>query len=296
MQSQPVLRPKKVKPMLTLASIAEEIDHLKPVGDVAGRVMALLDDPDCGMSDLSEIIRHEPALTANVLKLANSAYFGLPGKIEDARQAIIYLGMTLVVDLVLLVSCSDSFAGAHEGYALDAGALWKSAVSAAILANDLAELKGVQSRSRVFTGALLRDIGKVVLNQHVQAGIDAITACVEQQGVTFREAEMEVLGFDHAQVGAMVAEKWHFPPVLACIIRHSHDPATADACFAEASLVYVADVMCRKMAIGVGLDDPHYPIDEHLVRSVGISETQMEAVAAAFDSKMERINALFEMA
>ena len=82
--------------MSTVDSILEAVDQLKPISDVAGKVMALLDDPDCGMSDLSEIIRHEPALTANVLKLANSSYFGLPGKINDAKQAVVYLGQHLV--------------------------------------------------------------------------------------------------------------------------------------------------------------------------------------------------------
>ena len=92
--------------MATLEAIIDEIDQLKPVSDIAGKVMSLLDDPDCGLSDLVDIIRFEPALTTNVLKLANSAYFGLPGKIDDAKQAIIYLGMTQVVELVLLACCS----------------------------------------------------------------------------------------------------------------------------------------------------------------------------------------------
>jgi HD-like signal output (HDOD) protein len=87
--------------MPAIESILQAIDQLKPVTDIAGKVMALLDDPDCGLSDLSDIIRHEPALTANILKLANSAYFGLPGKLSDVKQAIVYLGMTQVVDLVL---------------------------------------------------------------------------------------------------------------------------------------------------------------------------------------------------
>lgn len=282
--------------MLTLASLSEEIDQLKPVADVAGKVMALLDDPDCGMSDLSEIIRHEPALTANVLKLANSSYFGLPGKIEDARQAIIYLGMAQVVDLVLLVSCSESFAGTHEGYGLDSGALWKSAVSAAIIATDLAESKGIQPSSRVFTGALLRDIGKVVLNQHVRSALETIIDCVKTQALTFREAELRVLGFDHCQIGAMLAEKWHFPPALQCIIRYYHTPFEAEACVPEASIVYLADSICRKMEIGTGIDDPSYTEDDQVIQSLGLSEADIDGIITGFGSKMERVNALFEAA
>ena len=151
--------------MPTIASIIEEISHLKPVSDVAGKVLELLDDPECGMSDLSDIICHEPALTANLLKLANSAYFGLPGKMDDAKQAIVYLGMVQVVDLVLLASCSESFNSAQDGYGLNNGELWKSAVSAAIITNDLAKIKGLKQNGLLFSGALLRDIGKLVSNR-----------------------------------------------------------------------------------------------------------------------------------
>ena len=282
--------------MSTVDSIIEAIDHLKPVSDIAGKVMALLDDPDCGISDLSDTIRHEPALTANVLKLANSSYFGLPGKINDAKQAVVYLGMTQVVDLVLLVSCSESFSGSHGGYGLTTGELWKSAVSAAILANDLAEAKGLKQTSLFFTGALLRDIGKVVLDQHVKSAIEPIMNRVNIQSMTFREAERQVLGFDHCQVGAEVAKNWHFPTPLQCIIRYSHTPLVATGCFLEASIVYMADALCRKMEIGLGVDDPSYPEDDRVSRSVGLQSSQVQGVVDGFGRKMDRVNALFSVA
>jgi HD-like signal output (HDOD) protein len=279
--------------ILTITSILEEIDHLKPVADVAGKVVALLDDSDCGTADLSEIICHEPALTANVLKLANSSYFGLPGKIEDARQAIVYLGMDQVVDLILLVSCSKSFRGSHEGYGLDAGKLWESAVSAAIVAGDLADLKGIKPSSLAFTGALLRDIGKVVLNRYVRTGIESILALVNSLDITFKEAERRVLGFDHAQIGAMLAEKWHFPPSLQCILRCYHTPSRAKECYPEASIVYLADAIIRKMGIGTGLDDDYYKEDEDVARSLELSESQIRYVIDGFEGKMERVRTLF---
>jgi HD-like signal output (HDOD) protein len=281
--------------MPTVESIIEATDHLKPISDVAGKVLALLDDPDCGVSDLSDIIRHEPALTANLLKLANSAYFGLPGKIIDAKQAIVYLGMSQVVDLVLLVSCSNSFSGSHEGYGLKAGELWKSAVSGAIIANDLAQLKGLKQGSLIFTGALLRDIGKVVLDQFINPAISKIMDRVTDQSITFAEAERQVLGFDHVQVGAMVAKNWNFPDALQCVIRYYHSPLEAKGCFLEASVVHLADALCRKLEIGPGVDDRSYPEDERVVRSLGLDASRIQGVIDNFGIKMERINALFNI-
>jgi HD-like signal output (HDOD) protein len=281
--------------MPTVESIIEATDHLKPISDVAGKVLALLDDPDCGVSDLSDIIRHEPALTANLLKLANSAYFGLPGKIIDAKQAIVYLGMSQVVDLVLLVSCSNSFSGSHEGYGLKAGELWKSAVSGAIIANDLAQLKGLKQGSLIFTGALLRDIGKVVLDQFINPAISKIMDRVTDQSITFAQAERQVLGFDHVQVGAMVAKNWNFPDALQCVIRYYHSPLEAKGCFLEASVVHLADALCRKLEIGLGVDDQSYPEDERVVRSLGLDDSKIQGVIDNFGLKMERINALFNI-
>ena len=279
--------------MSTVESIIEAVDHLKPVSDVAGKVMALLDDPDCGMTDLSDIIRHEPALTANVLKLANSAYYGLPGKIDDANQAVVYLGMAQVVDLVLLVCCADNLNGSHDGYGLDAGELWKSAVSAAIIANDLAEVSGLKPSGRVFTGALLRDIGKVVLNQHVGSAIPQILKLMKTQAISFQAAEYQILGFDHTQVGAMVVKKWHFPSTLQCIISGYHTPLDDTGCVLEASLVHLADAICRNMEIGLGLDDAFYTQDERVTESVGLKNSQIQQVMDGFGSKMERVNTLF---
>ena len=279
--------------MATLEAIIDEIDHLQPVSDVVGRVMSLLDSPDCGLSDLVDIIRYEPALTTNVLKLANSAYFGLPGKIDDAKQAIIYLGMTQVVELVLLVCCSEPFNGAHEGYEMAKGELWKNAVSAAIMANDLAHIKGINKSSLTFSGALMRDIGKVILDPYVRSAKDRILDRLKEDSMTFLDAERQVLGFDHVQAGALIAKKWNFPSALQCVIRYYHTPLEAKGCFMEASIVHLADAMCRKMQIGLGVDDSYYSEDERVGRSLGLTEIQIQDVVDDFGHKMERVQALF---
>ncbi len=280
--------------MLTIATIIESIDQLQPVSDIAGKVLRLINDPDSGTAELAEIIRHEPALTANVLKLANSAYFGLPEKIEDAKQAVIYLGMNQVIDLVLLVSCSEQLAGAHLGYGLASGKLWERAVTGAILADDLAQRLAMKHpRGLFFTGALLREIGKVVLNQYVILAADIITDRVNTQGVTFKEAEKQVLGVDHTQVGAMLVKKWHFPPSLVCIIGGYLTPAQAEGCELEASIVYTADMICRNMGIGPGVDDASYQIDATILRSIGLTDADIQAAVDGCEGKIDGLKASF---
>ena len=111
--------------------------------------------------------------------------------------------------------------------------------------------------------------------------------------MTFREAERQVLGLDHCQVGAMVAKNWHFPTRLQCIIRYSHTPLEAKGCFLEASIVSMADAICRNINIGLGVDDPYYPEDDRVARSIGLQFSQIQGVIDGFGSKIDRVNAIF---
>jgi HD-like signal output (HDOD) protein len=147
----------------------------------------------------------------------------------------------------------------------------------------------------IFTGALLRDIGKIVLNQYVAEAIDKIMHRVKTQAIAFDEAERLVLGVDHGQIGAMVVDRWHFPPALQCIIRHFRTPLKAKGCFAEASVVHIANSMRRKMEIGLGADDPTYPDDERVAHAMGFNDSDLQGVMDGFSAKIDRITSLFEI-
>ena len=152
--------------MSDIEPIIKEIDKLRPVPKVANKVMSIARDPQSSMSQLSEVITYDQALTANLLRMCNSAYFGLPSKIDSVHQAIVYLGMDQLIDLVLMSSGVENLKGKQEGYDLDEGELWRYSVSSALLARELAEKKGSENNHLIFTAALLKDIGKVVLNQY----------------------------------------------------------------------------------------------------------------------------------
>jgi HD-like signal output (HDOD) protein len=122
------------------------------------------------------------------------------------------------------------------------------------LASDLARIKGLKQCSLIFTGALVAGHRQGGAGSAYHSAAEKIMHRVVTQSITFAEAERQVLGFDHIQVGAMVADKWHFPDSLQCIIKYYHTPLKAKGCFSEASIVHLADAMCRKMEIGLGVD------------------------------------------
>ena len=280
--------------MSEIQSILKDIDRLKPIPQVAHKIMSIIEDPDSAMADLSDIIEHDVAVTANLLKVANSAYFGLPRKFESAHQAIVFLGMDQVVDLVLMTSSSENLQAAQEGYDLEAGELWRYSVASALIARDLAQRKEIGDQHLVFTAALLKDIGKVVLSQYVSESFEKINHLVMDQGYTFREAEKEIIGIDHSELGGMVAESWQFSPVMVEIIRNHHVPQDAKTGTAETHIVYMADTMCMMMGIGVGSDGLAYRFHKDAVKYLDLTERDFQEIMSSFGEKLQEVEDLLQ--
>lgn len=278
--------------MSNIKSIVKKIDSLKPVPQVANKVMSIAKDPNSSMADLSKVIIYDAAVTANLLKVANSAYFGMSGKVNSVHQAIVYMGMSQVIDLVTLASSSEDLKSAQEGYDLDAGELWKYSISSALIARDLAEKKRAQDSNLIFTAALLKDIGKVILSQHVGDSYEKINTLVAEEGFSFREAEKEVIGIDHAELGGMVAETWKFSQKMVEIIRNHHHPDESLESYLETAIVYLADTLCLMMGIGGGSDGLAYRFHQDVVKYLGLTERDFQEIMAGFGEKLEEVEAL----
>ncbi|MBW1721254.1 MAG: HDOD domain-containing protein [Deltaproteobacteria bacterium] len=278
--------------MKDIREIIKKIDALKPMPQVAQKVMAIAKDPQSSMADLSEIIIYDQALTANVLKLCNSALFGLPNKVESVQQAIVYLGMDQIVDLVLISGGASNLKGKHEGYDLEEGELWRYSVASSLIARDLAEIKKAENVHLIFTSALVKDIGKVILNQYVADSYEKIKFLVSKHGFSFKEAEKAVIGIDHAELGGLVAEKWNFSSKMIEIIRYHHSPSEAKESSFETCLVHLADSLCMMMGIGVGSDGLSYRFDRDAAEQLGFSERDFQEIIAGFGEKIQKVEEL----
>ena len=281
--------------MSDIKTIIKAIDKLEPIPQVANKVMSIAEDPNSSISDLSEVIVYDQVLTANLLKTCNSAYFGLAKKVESVHQAIVYMGMDQVVNLALMSGSTENFKTKQEGYGLDEGELWRYSVSCALIARELAEKKGVKKNHLIFTSALIKDIGKVILNQYVADSIEKINLLVSKAGFSFREAEKRVIGIDHAELGGMVAEKWKFSPKMVYIIRNHHLSEELSKDDFGTSIVYLADTLCMMMGIGVGSDGLAYRFHKDVVERLGFSEKDFQEVIAGFGEKLYHVEELIDV-
>ncbi|PKN68168.1 MAG: chemotaxis protein [Deltaproteobacteria bacterium HGW-Deltaproteobacteria-15] len=278
--------------MKDIQKILQGIDRLHPIPHVAEQVMLLARDPESSMSRIAEIITYDQILTANLLKTCNSSYFSVPKKVDSVQQAIVFVGIDQVVDLVWMSGGAANFRKRQDGYDLEEGDLWKYSVSSALISRELAEKRKMDNSHLVFTAALLKDIGKVVLSQYVADSFEKINLLVTQYGYSFMEAEKAVIGIDHAELGGLVAEKWGYSPKMVEIIRSHHLTDESTEFDLETSIVYLADTLCMMIGVGVGSDGLAYRFRKDVIDKLGFSDRDFQEVMAGFGEKLRKVEEL----
>jgi putative nucleotidyltransferase with HDIG domain len=272
-----------------------EIKNLTPVPAVVTQIMAAVDNPSATTQDIAEVIQYDPVLTANILRTCNCAFFGLRNPVESVKDAVAVLGMDQIMELVLLKACGPSLGKAQKGYGLEKGDMWRYSVSSALLAKSIAATHSPRDKNTIFTAALLKDIGKVVLDRFIADCLETINGLVRDRGLTFKEAERRVIGIDHAELGAMIGKMWKFSPKLVHIIRHHHLSEEAMRRDRDIAIVYLADCLCMMMGIGVGADGLAYRFHDSVLRDLGMSAADFSRIMADFTMEMDRIDELLRI-
>ncbi len=282
--------------MPDLKDIVRQIDLLEPVPPIATQIMALAEEPDSALSEIADLILNDPVITANLLKTCNSAYFGLNRKVESVRDAIAFVGLDQIVQLVMLNSASQNFKNQLQGYGLGEGELWRHAVSSAHVAKKLAGKFGIsQNKHLIYTAALLKDIGKLILGRFVAFSFEEINILVNSKGFSFNEAEKKVIGMNHEELGAMVGQKWRFSDKLIYIIRHHHlsnESAREDQ---ATSLVYLADIICMMMGVCTGADGLSYRFYSDVLKRMDLTEKDLQAIIAETVENQQKIENLLNL-
>jgi len=279
---------------MDIERIIKEIDTLEPVSHMGQRVMEITSNPDSSISELVEIIKYDQSITANLLRICNSSYFAVKKEIVSIKQAVSYLGLEKVACLVMIGNTAKNFSKAQMGYDLDKGELWRNSVSSALIAQDLAEKRGLNI-PLIFTSALIKDIGKVILDNYVNDSFKEISTAVQTKNISFIEAEKEIIGIDHAELGARVAEKWNFSSAMVNIIRNHHNPDRASADDLSVPIVYLADSICMMIGIGVGSDGLSYRHHQDALDRLNFTEVDLQITIAEFWEKLKDVEELVNL-
>lgn len=281
--------------MTNVALIIKKIKKLQPIPVVIHKIVAFLGDPDSSLSDLVELIERDPAITANLLKICNSAHFGLVGKVDSIQRAVALLGVKRIAELVLTHGLSQNLALALNGYSLAKGDLWKQSVAGAMMAKSLAERRGLDNQAAIYTAALLRDIGKVILHEYVADAISNIQQMVRKEGLSFIEAEKACIGLDHAALGAMIAKHWNFTPQLTFMIENHHLNSCKARDDAGTSTLYWADMVAMMVGTGIGVDRLAYHVYEDSFDDFSLSKDELRALMLMYKGFLQGAARLFEI-
>ena len=273
-----------------------EIKDLTPMPPVANRLLEIIEEPDSSINDIARIIQYDPVMTVDILKICNAAYWGLKLPAESIKDAVNMLGTDQIVELALVKSSATLLFGRQQGYGLEQGDMWRYSVSSAIIAKQVALRLGLNNKGTIFTAALIKDIGKIILEKYVVKDYKKINTLVKRSGYSFREAEKKVLGIDHAEMGALIGRIWKFSPRMIKLIQHHHLRDDSMMNDKEVAAVYLADCICMMMGNGVGADGLSYRFKKELMKTHGISHSDITAVMAEFGANMHEVTILLKMA
>ncbi len=246
---------------LTAPEVAAAVAELPPMPSSIQEVISACDDQDMTVGQLSQVVLRDQSLTANILKLANSSFYGHARRVTTVTEAVVMLGFSAIKSLAISSHTARLLSGSLPGYGLQQGELWRHSISVAFTARRLAVEVQLAPVEEAFVAGLLLDIGKTILSSYMENAFEEVTRISQERRVPFHEVEAELLGFDHAELGAQIASSWSFPPELEEAIRFHHSPSGATLKPTLAHCVHLADAACMMLGVGLGTDGLMYGID-----------------------------------
>ncbi len=277
--------------MIGTDEILGRVRDLPTLPSSVARLAALIGDENAGAREFEAVIRPDPALTTNLLRLANSAYFGLRREVDSVRQAIALLGLKRVFEVAASVSFARVIPPVLPGYGIDTKGFWTHSVAVGALAERLARELGREAPGLLFTAGLLHDVGKLAIGSFLMDESAQMRARMAEGRIPFVAAEQAVLGTDHSEVGLAVVERWGLPPAIGVAARWHHHPL--ETTNAEdrllASLVHAADCLAHLLGYGADVGEMRREVDRRVVELLDLRPARLEKVACETMSDIDEM-------
>ena len=208
-----------------------------------------LNNPNSAFDDFAKIISTDPALTSRLLKIVNSAFYGLSSQVETISHALNIIGTNQLVDMALASAVTSTFRGIPRDL-INMEAFWMHSVATGVAARKIGEYKKMEEADRFYLGGMLHDIGSLVLFKELPEKSKKVLEYCKKKNVSLSSVEIEAFGMNHAEVGGMILAGWNLPERIVEIVRYHHDPMESKKYFIEASIIQLADHMVHEMDIG----------------------------------------------
>jgi putative nucleotidyltransferase with HDIG domain len=274
-----------------LVHIMKCIETLPPVSPHTLRIMQLAANPRFNIRDLTALVTLDLTLAATCLKLVNSACFGLRNPVVSIEKAVVYLGSRGILDLAASGGLSGVMGAPLEGYCGETGDLWAHSLRTAIASvHASALLLPGEPADAVYTAGLLHDIGKAVLSGFLSEHSGTLREyMVGNQSSDFATLEKTLLSLDHAEAGALLAEKWKLPESIGAVIRYHHTPGMAPEPYRNLCLaVHIGDILAMLGGCGTGCDTLSYRLDPLAEEILTLHGNRLEKMMLDIDGEFTR--------
>ena len=273
-----------------LTRIIRRVDDLPTLPRIVLKITELVNNPKSSARDLAGVITDDQVLTARLLKFVNSAFYGFPQNISTATDAVVLLGFDAIRNLLLTTSMFDLFSNKNKENELKREKMWDHSLGCAVAAKVIGDYVRYDNPEELFVSGLLHDIGKIVEMLFLPDDFAEVVSMVENKNILMLAAEDHVLGYNHADIGRLLAEKWNLPSKLVTVIACHHQPGLAGSFSQEAAIVHIADILCRAMNIGSGGDNKIPLLDKNAWETIQLKLSTIEPIMQEIENQFKDIS------
>lgn len=253
--------------------------NLPTLPGIVTKLARMADDPNTTTEQMGKLISMDHILAAKLLRLVNSAFYGFPQKISSLSSAIILLGFNVIKSLIISASIFDIM----EAQDVE---LWEHSLGCAVVSNVLARRLGIKDPEEISTAGLIHDLGKVAIKIELPAEYQQITKLVQERQIPFRDAEREILGFDHAEAGGWLARNWNLPNKLVEPVCLHHTPEASKKESLATAIIHFSDIVIRGLGHGHGPDIWVPPLEQKAWNCLKLPPESLGEVLDEIDEKL----------
>ena len=274
--------------------ILESLNDLPPMHEVVTKAQKIMADPNSNIGDLAAIIETDQSMAVKILKLINSAYYGLGREISSIRQACSLLGLQALRELISAVGVSNVLGGKLKGYEFESGELWLHSIATGFCSRILAETKNRELANDAYTGGLLHDVGKIILDPYVLQRKDAFDDFMKDETKMVIDAEKSILGFDHAEIASDMCKKWRIPENVILAIQYHHYPTLSEGS-ELAHIVHTADYLAKLSGLGYSDDDLMCELEEGALEFLGFTQENFSDLSFQVLEHVQKLDGAYRL-
>ncbi len=249
---------------------------------ILSRISSAINSPRTSIGYISSIISEDSGLTARLLKVVNSAFFGFPSNIDTISRAVIVVGMEQLHDLALATSAVSLFRGISEKF-VTMSSFWRHSIGCGVAARVLASLCREQNIERFFVGGVLHDIGRLVMFDRIPDAYEEVFEEAKRSGELLFHVERRQLGFDHSSVGRLLLQSWKLPNTLEEIVGCHHGPDQSGRYPVETSIIHTADIIAHAMGLGSSGERSLPPLQPQAWAQLGLAPGLLAHIVETVD-------------